>query len=66
MPVTAVDEDCHLVGAEHHVRCSAEIWERAGGHAVTQPLSMYQPPDQLLGLCVTAANRLHVATASCG
>jgi hypothetical protein len=66
MPVAAVDEDCDFDRTEHHVRCPAKVWQWARGNAVAQPLGMNQPPDQLFGPCVTAADRLHIATAGCG
>jgi hypothetical protein len=40
MPIAAVDEHGNLRWAEYHVCRSAKVWERAGGHAVSQPLSV--------------------------
>jgi hypothetical protein len=66
VPVAAIDEDGHLDWTEHHVCCTPKIRQGAGGNAEAQALGMNQPSDQLLGLCVTAADRLHIAAAGCG
>ena len=66
VPIATVNEDRHLYRTKDHVCCPAKIWQGMCRNAVTKTLSMDQPSDQLLGLCVTAADRLHVAAAGCG